>query len=281
VLGGCKPPTQWGVCDSPPTIAGAWRSGDLTPAWGGGFEEILTLLVKDISRDLSLLYPQEVQDSLYIASVQFCRAGPVGRQDGDTEDLIVRIPGREQGRVEEAIWHNSQAVRIKPDYLEAINGLGLSYHDADRLDEAIACYRKALEIHPTLTAAHVNLGSALVEKGNLEEAVWHYKQALQKLDLAIVRSKLAYVLIELGRFPDAVREYRKLLRRLPGDPKIHNRLGIALFKDGKIDEGIAHIREALRLKPDFPEARNNLRIMLAKREELKKQATPNTNSTQE
>jgi len=185
---------------------------------------------------------------------------------------------REQGRVQEAIWHNSQAVKIKPDYLEAINGLGLSYHDAGELDKAIVCYRKALEIHPTLTAAHVNLGSALVKKGNLEEAVWHYEQALQKLDLAIVRSKLAHVLIKLGRFPDAVGEYRKLLLRLPGDPKIHNGLGIALFKDGKIDEGIAHITEALRLKPDFPEARNNLRIMLAKRQELRKQATPNTNS---
>lgn len=187
---------------------------------------------------------------------------------------------RERGRVKEAIWHNSEAVRIKPNYLEALNGLGLSYCDDGKLDEAIIWYRKALEINPKLAAAHVNLGVALVKKGNFERAVWHYEQALRTLDLLVVRRNLARALFELGKFSDAAREYRKILRILPNDPKIHNRIGVALFKDGKIDEGIAHIMEALRFKPDFPEARDNLRIMLAEREKLKRKTTPNPNSTQ-
>jgi tetratricopeptide (TPR) repeat protein len=174
---------------------------------------------------------------------------------------------REQGRVEE---DDSEAVRIKPNYLEALNGLGLSYSNAGKLDEAIICYRKALEINPKLAAAHVNLGAALAKKGDFERAVSHYKQALRTLDSVIVHRNLAHALFRLGRFPDAVREYRKILRILPNDPYIHNRIGVALFKDGKIDEGIAHVMEALRFKPAFPEARNNLRIMLAKRDRLKK-----------
>jgi len=186
---------------------------------------------------------------------------------------------REQRRLEEALWHNSEAVRIKPNYLEALNGLGLSYYDAGKLDEAITCYRKALQLNPQLAAAHVNLGVALVKKGDFDEAVWHYKQALKKLDSVVVHRNLAYTLLKLGRFPEAISEYRKVLQVLPDDPNIHNRIGVALFKDGKIDQGIAHLKQALRLKPDFADAKNNLRIMLAKREKLKTQTTPNPDST--
>ena len=187
---------------------------------------------------------------------------------------------REQGRFEEAIWHNSESVRIKPDYLEAINGLGLSFYDVGRIDEAITCYRKALEINPKLAAAHVNLGVALVRKGNFAEAVWHYNQALKEVDLVLVHRNLGYALFKLNRYSEAVREYRKVLRVLPYNPDVHNRIGVALFRDGKVDEAIAHIKEALRLKPDYDKAKNNLRRMLAEREKLKKQTTPNTNSTQ-
>jgi len=162
---------------------------------------------------------------------------------------------RKQGRLEEAIWHNYQAVRIKPTYLEVINGLGLSLYHAGKLDEAIMCYRKALEISPKLVAAHVNLGVALVKKGNYTEAIWHYNQALQKVDSVLVHRNLAYVLVKLSSYSEAVREYRKVLQVTPADPDIHNRIGVALFKDGKIDEAIAHVEEALRLKPDFSSAK--------------------------
>lgn len=185
---------------------------------------------------------------------------------------------RAQGRLEEAIWHNYQAVRIKPTYLEAINGLGLSLYHAGKLDEAIMCYRKALEINSQLVAAHVNLGVALVKKGNYTEAIWHYNQALQKVDSVLVHRNLAYALVKLSRYSEAIREYRKVLQVTPADPDIHNRIGVALFKDGKIDEAIAHVKEALRLKPDFANAKNNLRIILATREKLKKQTTPDADS---
>ncbi|MHC4423676.1 MAG: tetratricopeptide repeat protein [Planctomycetota bacterium] len=175
---------------------------------------------------------------------------------------------RERGRFEEAIWHNSESIRIKPDYLEALNGLGLSLCDVGRTDEAITYYRRALEINPRLAEAHANLGTALVKKGNLAEAVWHYKQALRKFDSVAGRRSLAHALLKLGRFPEAIREYRRVLRVLPDDPYIHNRIGVALFKDGKIDEAIAHVKEALRLKPDFADAKDNLRVMLAERERL-------------
>jgi Flp pilus assembly protein TadD len=188
---------------------------------------------------------------------------------------------REQGRIEEAIWHASEAVRIKPDHIAALNGLGLSLDDAGRIDEAIICYRKALKINPKLAAAHVNLGVVLVKKRNFTEAVWHYNQALQKLDSVVVRRNLADALFKIGRFPEAIREYRKVLRVLSDNPYIHNKIGAALFKDGRIDEAIVHVKEALRLKPDFAEAKSNLTIMLTKREKLKKQTTGNANTTQE
>jgi tetratricopeptide (TPR) repeat protein len=63
----------------------------------------------------------------------------------------------DQGRIEEAIWHNAEAVRIKPDYIEALNGLGLALLYAGRIDEAIGYFERTLEVNSRVVGAYLNL----------------------------------------------------------------------------------------------------------------------------
>ena len=168
-----------------------------------------------------------------------------------------------QGRFEEAIWHNTEALRIKPDYADAINKLGVALQTAGRIDEAIGYYRRALDVDPCFAPANANLGFALVTKGKFAEAVRHFRIALETVDTSGIHNELGYALLNLGQFQEAAAEYRKVLSAIPNDPAVFNKLGYALAHAGKFDEAISLYNKALQIEPDRVETHFNLGVALA------------------
>ncbi len=75
-----------------------------------------------------------------------------------------------EGRVAAAIQRFENALRLDPNYVEALNGLGVAYGQTGRYAEAGASFRSALASGPA--AAHVlnNLGYAQMKLGQLDEA---------------------------------------------------------------------------------------------------------------
>ena len=57
------------------------------------------------------------------------------------------------GRVQEAIQHYEQALRINPDYAVAHYNLGVALEQAGRMPEAIQHYEQALRIKPDFVEA--------------------------------------------------------------------------------------------------------------------------------
>jgi len=149
----------------------------------------------------------------------------------------------EQNRIEEAIWHSSEALRIKPNYAEAMNSLGVALRQQGRFDAAIALYTRALEIMPKRADIRLNLGSAL---------------------------------INIGQLAKAVKEFEKVLLIEPDNALAHNDLAVVLARQGKFDEAIQHLEYAVRLDPDYTTARNNLNIVLAEKQKLQNKAAENT-----
>jgi len=130
-----------------------------------------------------------------------------------------------QGKIEEAIAHYAEALRIKSDRVETYNCLGVALAHQGRYQEAITHFKEALRIKPDDAVAHNNLGLALERLGKDEEAIAHYVEAF--------RIKPDYV-------------------------EAHNNLGAFLLRRGKYHQAIAHFTEALRLNPHYAEAHINL-----------------------
>jgi tetratricopeptide (TPR) repeat protein len=183
---------------------------------------------------------------------------------------------QEQGYVDEAIWHNQEALRIKPDYVNALNGLGVALSKKGKIDEAVYYYHRALEIDPNEAAAHYNLGRALAAGGQFAEAVRHYTKAAQTIDTPEIHSDLSYALLKLGRFDEAISEYEKVLSAQPRNAVAHNDLGIALLQKGKVDEAINHFNRALQIDPGYAPAMNNLKLTLAEKQKLQNRTRQNT-----
>jgi Tfp pilus assembly protein PilF len=136
----------------------------------------------------------------------------------------------QQGRLQEALGHFTDAVRLRPDSAESQHSLGLVLLRLNRPDEAIEHFKVAVRIKPDLAEAHAGLGVALSR---------------------------------VGRNSEAIAEYEQAARLQPGLVEVHNNLGALLAGQGRLDEAIAQFDEAVRLNPDFEGARMNLGLALA------------------
>ncbi len=113
-----------------------------------------------------------------------------------------------QGRLEEAIAHFSQALHIEPHYADAHNNLGVALAGKGRLDEAIDHYYEALRVQPDHKVAHVQLALALLRQERTEKALEHYHEALRlSPDSPMVLNNLAWILAthENPNFRDGAR----------------------------------------------------------------------------
>lgn len=133
------------------------------------------------------------------------------------------------GDLKTAENHYREAIRIRPLFKQANNGLGYLLMIRGKQDEAVRFLEKTLQIDPKFVPAMKNLGDV------------HMRQR---------------------RLKDAIALYRKAALLYKEDPELFNNYGVALFFNGEKEEALLNIRTALSLKPDYPEARDNLRKIL-------------------
>jgi tetratricopeptide (TPR) repeat protein len=79
--------------------------------------------------------------------------------------------GRQKEDLEKAIDFYSRAKEASPEFVAAVNGLGVAVRFAGDLERAISCWRRVLEIDPGFTDAYFNLGITLIDTGRKREAL--------------------------------------------------------------------------------------------------------------
>jgi tetratricopeptide (TPR) repeat protein len=162
---------------------------------------------------------------------------------------------------DDAIACYGRVLTIRPDHLEAMNGLGLAYQRRNRHNEAIATFRRLLEIQPDSWQAHFNLGNALKAKNAIPEAIAHYHRALSiHREDADVHVNLGNALQADGDLAAAADSYRQALQIKPDDVFARNNLGLVLDKQGKHDDAVALFNQALAIEPNNIGVRINLAL---------------------
>ena len=99
-----------------------------------------------------------------------------------------------QGKIKEAIINYNYAVKIKNNFDEVYNKLGLIYYDLGNIEEAILNYKKAIKYNPNFFIAYNNLGNALQALGKIDQAVLSYQESIKiKPNFAIAYRNLSSV----------------------------------------------------------------------------------------
>jgi Tfp pilus assembly protein PilF len=178
------------------------------------------------------------------------------------------------------LWQNSltlfqHAYGVTEDNYIAHYRIAAYLREQGRLDEAIYHYRRVIEINPYAADVYLDLGAALTAKGKFAEAIFFYNKALQIApDLIELRINLGLTLMESGKLEEAVKEYEKILRIQPQNAFAYNNLGVVFLRQRKFDEAIEYFSRALQIDPNNTLARNNLNFALAEKQKL--QSTENT-----
>ena len=101
------------------------------------------------------------------------------------------MPSTAASRIDEAIEHLTEAIRLKPNFHEAYNNLGELYLKNNRAEEAIAPLEKASQIYPQNPLPCLNLARAwrLLAREDLAEKYMARAAALGMIDTAIREGK--------------------------------------------------------------------------------------------
>jgi Flp pilus assembly protein TadD len=165
----------------------------------------------------------------------------------------------DKGRIDEAIPHYQEALRLKPDLVDTRRLLGIDLVKNGRIDEGFLQLQEAIRLKPNDAGPRNDLGNALDGIGQTDQAIRQYLEALLlKPDFPEAHGNLGAAFGKKGRIAEAIIQLQEAIRLKPGDAYAHYNLGMAFDQKGQIDEAIRQYQDALRLKPDFDQARNNL-----------------------
>jgi len=170
----------------------------------------------------------------------------------------------EQGKIDAAVRHYHEALRIKPDFVGPLLNLGVALKEKGELNEAINYFSKVLRMKSNRADAHYELGDTLKIKGDFVGAIKHYFEAIRiKPDRAKVYNNLGVVLALQNKGKEAIIRFSEALRIDPAYAGAYYNLGKVFANQGKIKEAILNYRKALRFSPYMPEALYNLSWILA------------------
>jgi tetratricopeptide (TPR) repeat protein/glycosyltransferase involved in cell wall biosynthesis len=153
------------------------------------------------------------------------------------------------------------AAAARPDYVEALVNLGLSWNERGARDAAIESFRAAIAVSPNHGQALNDLGAALRARGDLDEALAVSRRAVAVLpNDAATHSNLGNVLLEKGHLDEARACYERALAIRPDYPEALNNLGSAYRALREYDKAVPLFFRALDLRPGFLDAMHNLAL---------------------
>lgn len=103
--------------------------------------------------------------------------------EGSPKDAVLRnktgIAYHQLMQLDSARKCYEQAVKLKPDYHEAINNLGTIWYAKKSYRRAISQYKKAIKLAPDSASIHSNLGTAYFARKEFEPAMEEFRVAMQ------------------------------------------------------------------------------------------------------
>lgn len=109
-----------------------------------------------------------------------------------------------RGEIDEGIARFEEAIRLKPDLVEAYTSLAVAQGMKGQLDQAIDTLQAAIRLQPDYAEAHYDLGIALERTGQPEAAIGQFQEAIRlKPGFVAARRSLGHALRRRPQTDDA------------------------------------------------------------------------------
>lgn len=178
-------------------------------------------------------------------------------QDYRALDLlgVVRVLQRREVDAEELFTH---AMQEKSDFAPAHAHLGLLYEQKGRLQEAIPHLREALRIDPARSDASAALVRILQDQGRAAVAAGDFEKALSLLmearkyapDNPNIQFELGTIALQMSLWQDAVDAFKRTLKLRENDPLALYNLGRAFMGLSKFEDARQQFAHYVEIRPD-------------------------------
>jgi tetratricopeptide (TPR) repeat protein len=173
-------------------------------------------------------------------------------------EYFERANGRPDADVIGQIADYSEALRLKPDYVEAYNNRGHARHDDGDLAGAEADFTEAIRLKPDLALPYDNRGIIRAETGDLTGALADYTEAIRLAPFyAPSFFNRGNARGDHGDVPGAIADYTEAIRLDPDLAAAYHNRAIVRAENGDPRGAIADYTEAVRLEPDLASAYDN------------------------
>ncbi|GAB1600907.1 protein O-mannosyl-transferase TMTC4-like isoform X1 [Argonauta hians] len=202
----------------------------------------------------------------------------------------------DSGGVEKAISRYYEAIRLYPEYDQAMNNLANILKERGQEEEAVKLLTRAIQIRPSFSTAWMNLGIVKASQEKYEEALYSYRTAIQhrrnypdcyynmgncfldtkQYELALLAwqnatllkpthlsswSNMVILLDNMGNLTAAETMCSKALHYLPEESILYLHLASILGKLGRYEESEHNFQTAIKLKPNTARYYLNLGIL--------------------
>lgn len=136
---------------------------------------------------------------------------------------------------------------------------GQALFKAEKFKEAVNAFKQAIKLKPDYVDAYYRLGETYYELGEFDKVVDTYKQAVRcQPDSALAYEKLGEAYSDKGDYQKAGEAYNEAIRLNPKAPDLHYRLGVTYYQRDKKKEAIAEYNVLQTLDPNLAQDLYNL-----------------------
>ena len=172
------------------------------------------------------------------------------------DELLHAEVAQMRGDDQEMLEHLGNALKICPDFADALNNLGVYYRRVKNYALALEYFSQVTRLQPDYYGGWLNLGSTLLCLGQFQQSLDPSLKALAlRRDDALVNSQVALGYYYLRQYDEA-RKYFERVAEL--DPCFANspqlflaHIALAERRDGDAEE---YYRQFLKLHPNSPKA---------------------------
>jgi Tfp pilus assembly protein PilF len=181
-------------------------------------------------------------------------ANPVPKAAADLYNSALKLA--QDGDRKKAIELLKQAISIHPEFVAALNGLGVQYMKLGDFDDAAQAFASALKLDPEDFLLHLNYGLTLFQQKK-------YPEAIQQLDLAIQKKEASSTahyykgraLISVQRFDEAEVALQRTVALGGEEANVAHRYLAGIYMEkGDSARAVSELQLFLKLEPKTKDA---------------------------
>jgi tetratricopeptide (TPR) repeat protein len=174
------------------------------------------------------------------------------------------------------VHHLERATASDPEYPDAFVELGRYYGLMGEPGLARATFERWTRVHPEDADMLINAGLTAFDAAEYSQALEFFEKALEIAQdgeqKSGARTFRANSLDMLGRYPEAIGEYERVIGYAPDWWEAHANLGICHARNGHLEEAERALRRGLEECPGSPEIRDELAAHLLSQNKNLKEA---------